>query len=217
MAHDYSLMQRSCARMRELMSAELDGENPPEKSRLVQTHVATCSECAQWYRDAQDVTRTMVVSPAPSPPDVSAAVLAALGRARPEERLRGALARTTLVSLGLVQLYLAFLSLIANRGHLGRDMWAFDIALALAVLAVALRPWRAAGLFPLLAGLSALLLVTGGSDLVRGLTTPWQELPHVLVICEFLVIWRLRNDPGPLGSFPPAPSGLDAPSIRQVA
>ena len=210
-------MERKCDRMRKLMSAELDAENPAARSRAVHAHLADCSACAAWYRDAQNVTRRLVVSAAPTPPDVSSAVLAHLTGDRPRDRFRGSLARTTLVSLALVQLYLASLSLVANRGHLGRDMWAFDIALALAVLAVALRPWRASGLFPLLAGLSALLLVTGGSDLVRGLTTPWQEVPHLLVICEFFVIWRVRNNPGPLGSLPPAPSAIDASRIPRVA
>lgn len=217
LADDNYDMDRSCARMRKLMSAELDGETGGVESRVVQAHLTECPDCASWISDARRATRRVVVSGAPTPPDVTGAVMARLTEQRPRDKFRGSLARTLLVSLAFVQLYLAFTSLLVTDGHLGRDMWAFEIALALAVLFVALRPWRAAGLFPLLAGLSGLLLLTGGSDLVRGLTTAWQELPHVIVILQFLVIWRLRNRPGPLGSLPPAPSGIENPHIRRVA
>ena len=217
MTDDQSGMERKCARMVELMSAELDGETTAAQSREVHEHLATCAACAGWLRDAREATRQAVVSRTPTPPDVSGAVLAHLTQDRPPYPLRAAVARTLLVSMGLVQLFHAGLSLVADGGHLGRDMSTFDMALALAVLAVALRPWRAAGLFPLLAILSGLLVLTVGSDLVRGLTSPSQELPHLLVVLEFLVIWQLRNNPGPVGSLPPAPSGIDAPPVARVA
>ena len=217
MTDDQSGMERKCARMIGLMSAHLDGEATAAQSRTVDEHLATCAACTAWLRDARKATRRAVVSRTPTPPDVSGSVLAHLTQRRPPDPLRGAVARTLLVSMGLVQLFWGGVSLVSGGGHLGRDLSTFDMALALAVLAVALRPWRAAGLFPLMAVLSGLLVLIVGSDLVRGLTSPGQELPHLLIVLEFLVIWRLRNDPGPVGSLPPAPSGIDAPAVPRIA
>lgn len=201
-------MSRTCRHIRELASADLDGEATPAESALVRTHLEDCAECRDWSRAAWSIGARAARAPLGTPPDLSAAVLAA--RTAPPSRTPTdvLLARTTLVSLGLVHLWWTLASGLGDAGHPGRDVGAFDIALGLAVLAVAAQPWRAAGMLPMLAALSVLLVGLGVSDLVGGRTTLAQEALHLLVPVELVVVTWLRRRTSARGPVTPPPVGL---------
>lgn len=210
-------MERTCARMRRLLSADLDGEATQAESTLAHDHVMRCEECAAWLERVQRTTRRARLRSAEPTPDLTAGVLDRLARVDRRRRLQGSVLRTMLVSLGLVQLEWAIAGLVHDHTHVSREMVAFDVAVALGVLAVALRPWRAAGLLPVLGVLAALLAVTSTLDLLDGRTTFYRELPHLLVVAELAVVWRIRWVAGPVGVLPPTTSGTTVRAERRRA
>ena len=113
--------------------------------------------------------------------------------------------------------WLAGVALWWDSSHVTREMGSVDVALALGALAVAVWPWRAGGLLPVLAALTVMLAVTATLDLLRGGTGWGRELPHLIVLGELALVWRVRRVTGSVGSLPPAPSGSSLPSRRPHA
>src|SRR3954462_430404 len=66
----------ACERWREMLSAQLDGEDDPAARELVDEHLAGCAGCREWLDRAATVnrlTRTAVAAP-----DLGDRILAAL-------------------------------------------------------------------------------------------------------------------------------------------
>lgn len=79
---DYPGME--CERWRELLSAQLDGEDGPEDRARTDGHLAGCAGCRRWLDAAAKVNRLTRTGTTAAVPDLSAAILAAL---RPESGL----------------------------------------------------------------------------------------------------------------------------------
>ncbi|MCY1137296.1 zf-HC2 domain-containing protein [Actinoplanes sp. Pm04-4] len=73
----------ACERWREMLSAQLDGEDDPADRPAVEAHLAGCAGCREWLDRAASVNRLTSTSMA-TPPDLSAAILAALPGKRDE-------------------------------------------------------------------------------------------------------------------------------------
>ncbi|WP_250002150.1 zf-HC2 domain-containing protein [Actinoplanes sp. M2I2] len=67
----------ACERWREMLSAQLDGEDDPADRGAVDAHLAGCAGCREWLDRAAAVNRLTSTSMG-TPPDLSAAILAAL-------------------------------------------------------------------------------------------------------------------------------------------
>ncbi|MGK5680273.1 zf-HC2 domain-containing protein [Actinoplanes sp. URMC 104] len=67
----------ACERWREMLSAQLDGEDDPADRTAVDAHLAGCAGCREWLDGAAAVNRLTSMNTV-TPPDLSAAVLAAL-------------------------------------------------------------------------------------------------------------------------------------------
>ncbi|MCW2605656.1 MAG: Permease [Frankiales bacterium] len=203
-----------CDAAREGLSARLDGEDPQVPAGELDRHVAACPGCADWSAAAAGATRPLRVAAAPTAVDLTDGVLQAL-RERPAPRTEHGLARRGLVVVALAHLLLSLPDLLFGSGHEGvhvaRELGATDVALAIGVLAAAWRPWRAAGMLPVVAALSAGLAGTSLLDLLAHETTPLRELPHLLAVAETLLLVRLRRH----GS--PAPDTAHRPALRRVA
>ncbi len=65
-----------------MLSAQLDGEDDPGDRPAVDAHLAGCAGCREWLDRAATVNRLTSTSMA-TPPDLSAAILAALPSPRP--------------------------------------------------------------------------------------------------------------------------------------
>ncbi|MDG4826356.1 zf-HC2 domain-containing protein [Asanoa sp. WMMD1127] len=63
-----------CERIREMLSARLDGEDAPGERELTERHLAGCARCAAWLDAAAAVTRLARTAPVPpaKPVDLTA-------------------------------------------------------------------------------------------------------------------------------------------------
>lgn len=93
---DYGDM--ACERWREMLSAQLDGEDDPADRPAVDAHLAGCAGCREWLDRAATVNRLTSTSMA-APPDLSSAILAALPS--PQPGLRPGLAAVSSSPSGL--------------------------------------------------------------------------------------------------------------------
>ncbi|MEH0932208.1 zf-HC2 domain-containing protein [Micromonospora sp. CPCC 205558] len=139
-----------CEQWREVLSAQLDGEETAAELAAAQGHLDGCAECRAWFTAAAAVTRRVRTRLVVEVPDRTAAILAATaaapagqswwrrltGRGRAVDGLRGAFGRGPLVAvlrsalglLGAVQLVLGLAQV--GRGaaadHLhptGQHLW----------------------------------------------------------------------------------------------
>ncbi len=198
----------TCDQYRESASARLDGEEPGLPDAALDAHLAGCRACAAWCAAAQRVTRLARIAPAEPVPDLSAAVLAAVGPLRRRIRPGELLVRVGLGLLAAAQLILAWPSLaghdaLAHSLHSSHETGAWNAALAVAVGWTAVRPRHAAGLLPLLAAFGAVLTVTSVADLRGGQVDLQRVSTHVLVWCAVALlaalIWVRRAHWPPLG------------------
>jgi predicted anti-sigma-YlaC factor YlaD len=206
-----------CAPFREALSARLDGEPLGMPAADLDAHLAGCPGCAAWAGDAAAVTRRARLAPAPSVPDLTAAVLAALPRdlagaaAAARARLWGRALRVVLLAVGVAQAALALPELDGGSAmpgmamdapmHLTHETAAWNLAVAAAFLAVAAAPRLAAGALPFLGTLAALLTAVTAADLLAGRVPADRALGHVLLLAGVALVavlaWRGRRRRAP--------------------
>lgn len=208
-----------CDRVREAISATLDGEEPGVDAAVLDRHLRSCFGCRQWQLDATDLTRAVRLRPAELIPDLSSPILRAIGQ-RPSRADRRwtvlSLVRLGLVVIAALQLLLAGPDFMTATGH-GRthslhELGTFDVALAVGFIATAWRPIRAHGMLPLMAALAAGLVATATVDVSDGHASVLTESVHLLEFAGFTLVWlltilepgvdarrRLRPGHGPAG------------------
>ena len=211
----------TCERIREALSARLDGEPAEVSDELLDKHLSGCSRCAEWQRQAVAL-RAAPVLPYDAP-DLVASVLTTVRaeEARVASRRRRAIfTRSALALIAAVQLALSVPGLILGHDHtapihVAHEVGSFEAALALGLLLATLWPRLAAGMLPLVGAITGLLLLTAGSDVAAGRTTAAIEWPHLLDLTGLLLLLRLAVAAGGwpgirVGvprSFPPQPAG----------
>jgi len=79
----------ACERWREMLSAQLDGEDDPADRPRVDEHLAGCAGCREWLERAAAVNRLTRTGLVTDVPDLTAAILAALPPAAPAPARRG--------------------------------------------------------------------------------------------------------------------------------
>ncbi|MFI6065122.1 zf-HC2 domain-containing protein [Micromonospora sp. NPDC051227] len=132
-----------CEQWREVLSAQLDGEETAAELTAVQGHLDGCAECRAWFTAAAAVTRRVRTRLVVEVPDRTAAILAAASAAPARRsRWRRSDGRGPLV---------AGLRKVAGRGQLAAGLRA------------------AFGRGPLVAGLRSALGLLGAVQLVLGL------------------------------------------------
>ena len=203
-----------CVQYREAVSAELDGESPgrsPAALAALTEHAGGCPGCASWRQAAARVTRLVRVAPAAPVPDLTGRILDAVATdaaARSRSGSRAALAlRVALALVGLVQAGIGWpavalgIDTMPAPMHVAHETGAWNVALAVAFLAVARRPRYAAGLLPLLAALVAALALVTLPDLVAGHVPPGRLGVHLLIVAGLvLVVAITRGADGTVGS-----------------
>src|SRR4051794_27575726 len=196
-----------CDEAREAMSARLDGE--PVDEATLDLHLEDCSRCAGWLSAAHAVTRRARLLPVPEVPDLTEQIVAAVQADRLQPRRSGtAFTQFALLSVAGLQLAVALGILLSGHDHeapvhVAHEMGSFNVALALAYLITALQPFRAGGLLPFAGVVAGLLAVTAATDLAGHQTHPSEELPHLLAVVGFFLLWRLLDQ-----SHPSSPTGL---------
>jgi|SRR5690606_22198385 len=202
-----------CEDARLSISALLDGEALPMGSSEaeVDKHVASCAACRIWRAEAEEVTRLLRLQPV-RVPDLTAAILTAahadgsLPARRPQPagrpasepraaRLRAAL-RWALGLLAVAQLMLAIPELFGVAGHeahAGREVAAFDIALAVGLLVAACYPEYARVYRPVVLTLVVCLASISVLDLLQGIVTPGRVAVHALALVQAGLIGVLAH------------------------
>ena len=202
-----------CERCRTAVSARLDDEDPGVAPGAVHAHLARCSPCCTFEAEAGRLHRAMRVAPAPVVPDLTPRILAAIDaeppRAAPTvQSAAGAHRdawRACLGVVALVQIAVAVPALVLGNDaglpvHTARHLGSFAVALGVGFLVVALRPERAAGLFPLVAALVACLVLTSAVDIASGRTAAFGELSHSTELLGLALCWLVGRSSAPARS-----------------
>ena len=218
---DYGYM--GCERWREMLSAQLDGEDDPADRAGVDEHLAGCAGCRQWLDRAATVNRLTRTGPVAEVPDLTAAIMAALPARRGfsvRVRLTAAL-YVALAAVGAVQLILGLAQVgggaasghvhvgsDATPGHLWHESAAWNVAVGAGYLFLALRRNRPTGLVPMLTAFVGMLLLLSVNDLSAARVDATRLVSHGFVILGYLLIVTLSRIPGGFA----APPGLRAGS-----
>lgn len=193
-----------CERYRHAISARLDGEEAAIEAAVLAGHLASCSACRNWEADVVTLTRSVRVASADPIPDLTPAILAAIGREPAASRLDPTALRWGLVAVASVQLVLAVITMLFGTngmsGHLTREVGSFDLALAVGFLYAAWRPTRAYGMLPIVGALVACLAITTAVDLTDGRAGAGAEAAHLLDLVGLAFLWLVTRTPRPTSS-----------------
>jgi predicted anti-sigma-YlaC factor YlaD len=188
-----------CDKVREAISAQIDGEEPPLTSAALTAHLDDCAACAQWQGRAHGVPRRVRLGGAFLDHDLTDAVLAAVPAAdRARTRLRLA-QRGGLIALALAQLAIAgpmlFLGHDHDAGvHAAHELGSFNLALAIAFAVGAIRPALSAGLAWPCAIAATGLVTTAIIDLIGGQAIGADEAQHLVALAgAALLVWQSRG------------------------
>ncbi len=180
--------------MRELISADADGELTPELAPLVEAHLAHCPACIDFAEGAHRVRRLTglhVPPPAPSSePTVQAVSVPDVGK--------GAWVRIALAAVGLTLLLRGIVLIVTGdldgaSEHVARHLGAFGAALAIGLVYAAWRPERALGLMPLAGVLGVLLAATAVIDVAMRRSDALSEATHVVEVVGIVLLWILSG------------------------
>jgi len=188
-----------CDDVHEALSARLDGEAATQPSAPIDAHLAGCAACRSWLVRAERVTRLVRLQPV-EVPDLTERILAAAhaqgvlpGRATPT--LWAGL-RWALGLLAVVQLMLAvpdLLGVVGHDAHAGREVAAFDIALAVGLLIAACYPEYARIFAPVLITLVVCFAAISALDVMQGLVSPGRVAVHVIAAVQAGLLWLLAR------------------------
>jgi len=210
----------SCEACREALSAQLDGEEPPDRLAGADEHLAGCAGCRRWYDRAAAVTRLARTGTVADPVDVTGVVLPAApgpGRARLAAALRVALGL-----VGVAQLTFAVRHLVAagsadghvhggavlagtSAGHLWHESAAWAMAVGAGLLWISLRPGRLAGALPILSVFVGVLVLLNLLDAVSGRLALAHLASHALVLVGYAIVLAMSR-PSLTRSPPPVPA-----------
>jgi predicted anti-sigma-YlaC factor YlaD len=200
-----------CDDVRRVISALLDHEDLPDGvlsagtgPEVIDDHLLGCAACRGWRDAALRVTRVVRIQPA-EVPDLTATILAAVrtdgslagstGREPVNGRLRVAV-RWALGLLAVAQLMLAVPDLLGAAGHeahAGREVAAFDIALAVGLLLSAFYPEQARVFAPVIVTLVFCFASISALDVLQGAVTPGRVAVHVLALVQAGLVWLLAR------------------------
>lgn len=202
-----------CQPCREALSARLDGEAPGIADELVDAHLRSCAPCRSFATGAEGLNRRTAVRPVEAVPDLTASILASAERARPVPAVAVAGAGTELATtsgahwsrwallvVALTQLLSALPGLVVGRDgegatHLARELGAWDVALAVALAWVVIRPERAAGLVPFVATVAAAMVGTATLDVIAGRADALAESRHLLELVGLALLVIVARNP----------------------
>ncbi|WP_433373064.1 zf-HC2 domain-containing protein [Actinoplanes sp. CA-142083] len=211
-----------CERWREMLSAQLDGEDDPAGRPLVDEHLAGCADCREWLDAAAKVNRLTRTAVGVAP-DLSASILAAMPPVMAPKKRRFPVAAALYVALagvGAVQLILGLTQvgggfagshvhaagLDATPGHLWHESAAWNVAVGAGYLFIALRRSRPSGLVPMLTAFVGMLLLLSVNDLTGDRVDSTRLVSHGFVILGYLLVVALSRIPGGFAAPPGARS-----------
>lgn len=182
--------------MREVLSAQLDGESRAAETATALAHLDGCDACRAWLAKVERAQRVLRVRPAETVPDVREAVFARVGARSGWHRVRMVVAVFAGVELALAVSSYAF-GYGQGSAHDARHLGAFAVALAVGLIYAALHPARSLGVLPVVAALVVAMSASAVVELAAGRTTVLAEAHHVLEISALASLWSLAGCPHP--------------------
>jgi predicted anti-sigma-YlaC factor YlaD len=187
----------TCTRIREAISADLDGEELPLERELLHRHLATCGACRDYEASLVALHRRSRIGLSPEVPDLTSRVLLAIDQQSAPAPAEHGL-RLGLACIALMQLALSVPALVLGDDaglpvHSARHLGAFGVALAIGLLAAAWKPQRISGLLPLVAALVVCLVGSSGLDVATGHAVASSELSHATEILGLVALWLLAR------------------------
>lgn len=186
-----------CDSAREAVSARIDGEASEVADVVLDDHLASCAACRGWQQRAHAMTRRARLGGAFLSHDLAPLVMAAVPAPAARSRRR-AVQRGALLVLALAQLAIAAPMLILGHDreagvHAAHELGSFNLALAVAFAAGAVRPKLSAGLAWPCAIAAAGLVVTALADLFSGQALGTDEAMHLVAVAgAALLAWQSR-------------------------
>lgn len=199
-----------CEQVREALSARIDGEDAGVAAEWLDGHLTDCPGCARWRDQAQQITREVRLQSL-RVPDLTAQVLAAVAADQPPQRQRQprvAVLRIAVAIAALAQLALALPMVVGADEHAGREIAAFEVALAVGFALGAWRPQWARPLVPVAVVLAAGLMVTSLIDITSAQTTMMHETGHAAAAVQAALLWVLARQV--IGGLPQRPATATA-------
>jgi predicted anti-sigma-YlaC factor YlaD len=195
-----------CELVRSALSARLDGEDHPVPAEHVDAHLASCEGCRAWLARAERLNRTIRLQ-AVQVPDLTARILAAAREAgalpepAPVRSARWVSAAVTrlrwcLGALAALQLVLAvpdLLGAVGHDAHAGREVAAFDVALAVGLLIAACYPEQARVFAPVVATLVLCFAAISAVDVMQGVATPSRVAVHLIAVAQATLLVLLAR------------------------
>lgn len=185
-----------CDRFREALSARLDGEPLGMSTSTLESHLASCLDCARWAEAAARATRLgrLDVRPVPDLSERIAAQTALPVRRVLRRRFR---VRVGLLLAGLAQLGIGLPALsgdsigMAMSMHGAHEAAAWNLAIGAAFVAAAAVPRRAAGLIPLLATFLVVLGALSVRDFAAGSVGADRLATHLAALVGLVLLIAL--------------------------
>jgi predicted anti-sigma-YlaC factor YlaD len=174
----------------------MDGEPVETPQGLLDEHVASCVGCAQWAERAAVLTRQLRLGTA-EVPDLTERIVADVVLPVRKVMRRRVVLRAGLVLVGLVQLGLSLGELsgddmgMAMSTHASHEGAAWNLAIAVAFLATAVRPRRAAGLIALLASFVVVLGALSIHDIMAGIVSVDRLATHIAAVVGLVLLFAV--------------------------
>jgi len=209
-----------CDRVREAISARIDGEDPGLPADVLEAHLDGCAACRSWAQAAHEVTRRARIGWPFLDHDLTASVLAAVPAAPPGRRRR-VTQRAGLAVVAVAQLAITIPLLILGHDHdagvhAAHELGSFDLALAIAFAIGAIRPALSAGLAWPCGVAAAGLAGTAIADLIGGQTLGADEAQHLVAVCgAVLLFWQARTVGGRAAELDGAGSPVGEPGTHR--
>ncbi|MER5334617.1 zf-HC2 domain-containing protein [Micromonospora sp. NPDC002717] len=201
-----------CEQWREVLSAQLDGEESPAERTAAEAHLAGCGGCRTWFDQAAAVTRRARLSVMVAGDDFTDVVLDTLPEVPPRRRrgravlsLRGRAVvslRAVLGLIGALQLVLGLaqigrgvagphVHLAADglaAGHLWHESAAWNVAVGAGFLFVAARRTPPTGLVPMLSAFVGTLVLLSVNDLATGRVDTTRLVSHGFLLVGYALV-----------------------------
>ena len=187
-------MSMDCNRIREAISASIDGEDAGVARTEVDAHLRRCRTCREFEAKVSALRSQVRFLRIEAPSSATASISRALDQR--QAQLLTMPVRIALVLVAVAQLALAVPGLLygTDEGapiHVAHEAGSWSLALAVGFLFAAWRPLRAVGMLPFVGALAAGLLFTAGLDLVHGKALALDESSHLLELVGTGLLWLL--------------------------
>jgi predicted anti-sigma-YlaC factor YlaD len=187
-------MSMDCTRIREAISASIDGEDAGVSRAEIDAHLRRCGACQEFEAEASELHGQVRFLRTHAPGGTTASISRALDRR--QVQLLTMPVRIALVFVAVAQLGLAVPGLLygTDEGapiHVAHEAGSWSLALAVGFLFAAWRPLRAVGMLPFVGALAAGLLFTAGLDLAHGKALALDESSHLLELIGTGLLWLL--------------------------